>query len=286
VGDTFEPRVFSTWCPKAIAMIGELPDTLADRSIQIRMRRRAPGEVIERFRLDRLSDLRAFRQQAARWVRDAQEQLRGADPHIPDALHDRAADNWRPLLAIADLAGGPWPARARTAVLRLSGEAVEEAGESPRTLLLGDLRTLFTERGANRLSSSDIVAELKRREDRPWPEWSHGRGLSARGLAHLLKPFGIGPRTVREGGTVVKGYIRADFFDAWGRYLPCVSVTSVTSLSGRDLRSDLSVTSLEGVTGKKTSKVLGPHDVTDVTDGILGSDDFERGDAWEAPDAR
>lgn len=35
VGKDFEPRRFSTWAPKAIAMIGKLPGTLADRSIRI-----------------------------------------------------------------------------------------------------------------------------------------------------------------------------------------------------------------------------------------------------------
>jgi putative DNA primase/helicase len=44
VGDEHEPRRFSTWAAKAVAMIGHLPDTLADRSIIIPMRRRAPGE--------------------------------------------------------------------------------------------------------------------------------------------------------------------------------------------------------------------------------------------------
>jgi hypothetical protein len=41
---------FSTYCPKAIAGIGKLPDTVQSRSIPIRLKRRAPGERIERFR--------------------------------------------------------------------------------------------------------------------------------------------------------------------------------------------------------------------------------------------
>ena len=41
---------FHTFCPKAIAGIGKLPDTVADRSIPIRLKRRAPGEPVERFR--------------------------------------------------------------------------------------------------------------------------------------------------------------------------------------------------------------------------------------------
>ena len=40
---------FSTYCAKAIAGIGKLPDTVADRSLPIRLERRAPGEQAERF---------------------------------------------------------------------------------------------------------------------------------------------------------------------------------------------------------------------------------------------
>ena len=46
VGDEHEPHQFRTWSPKVIAAIGELPDTLADRSINVRLRRRLPDEEI------------------------------------------------------------------------------------------------------------------------------------------------------------------------------------------------------------------------------------------------
>jgi hypothetical protein len=48
--------------------------------------------------------------------------LTAADPEVPESLNDRAADNWRPLLAIADTIGGPWPSEARAATLALDGE--------------------------------------------------------------------------------------------------------------------------------------------------------------------
>lgn len=41
---------FETFCPKAIAGIGQLPDTVADRSIPIRLKRKGPNEAVERFR--------------------------------------------------------------------------------------------------------------------------------------------------------------------------------------------------------------------------------------------
>ena len=57
VGDDFEVRAFSTHTPVAIAQIGKLPDTLADRSVHISMKRRAPGETVSRLRHGRTPEL-------------------------------------------------------------------------------------------------------------------------------------------------------------------------------------------------------------------------------------
>jgi hypothetical protein len=47
-----EKRVerFPGYCAKALAGIGELPDTVADRCLPIRLARQAPGERVERWR--------------------------------------------------------------------------------------------------------------------------------------------------------------------------------------------------------------------------------------------
>lgn len=220
-GDDHEPRVFSTWAPKVVALIGELPDTLADRSITIPMRRRNPTETVERLRLDRLGELEPLRRMAWRWARDHENELREADPSVPPGLHDRAADNWRSLLAIADLAGGEWPNRARETALALAGGADDDDG-SVRTLLLRDLKEIFEKRGTDRLSSQDIVATLERMEERPWPEWGRSRKpLSKTGLAKLLKPFGVRPKTVKmPDGSTPRGYRRDELDESWSRYLP------------------------------------------------------------------
>jgi putative DNA primase/helicase len=94
-------------------LIGKLPDTLQDRSILIRMRRRLPSESIAQFRADRTDDLKILARKAARWANDNLETLRAMDPAMPPTITNRDADNWRPLLAIADAVGGKWLARAR-----------------------------------------------------------------------------------------------------------------------------------------------------------------------------
>jgi putative DNA primase/helicase len=218
-GEDREVRLYSTWAPIALALIGRLADTLADRAIEIRMRRKLEGETVSRLRGDADAVYRDLRRRCSRWATDHVETLRGADPSLPDGLSDRAADNWRPLVAIADLAGGEWPERARAAALALSGVDVIEDG-SARVMLLSDLRDLFGELG-ERLTSAAIVERLVTLEHRPWPEWSRGRPMTPRQLARLLAPFGIGPKTIRlPTGETPKGYQRGDFEEAFSRYLP------------------------------------------------------------------
>lgn len=223
VGDDFEPRRFRTWAPKAVALIGRLPDTLADRSIEVAMRRRTREERIERLRLDRLGDLEPLRRRAWRWTRDNLDALRAADPEVPEELHDRAADNWRPLIASANAAGGGWPERALRAALGLSGVQSDD-NEPAAVLALHDSAALFEDCGVDVLASAAVVDHLVTLDERPWPEWSHGRPLSKRGLARLLAPFGIRPRALWIEGRTVRGYRREDFDDALRRYAPPAQV--------------------------------------------------------------
>lgn len=160
----------------------------------------------------------AWPENIARWAVDHLEELRESDPDVPEELNDRAQDNWRPLLAIADLACGDWPRAGHRAARLLSGSRDDDDGAG--TLLLADLRDLFTDKKASRLSSTAIVEELVKMEDRPWPEWKRGKQITFRQLAVLLKPFGIHSRSLRiDESQTAKGYYFEDFKDAFARYL-------------------------------------------------------------------
>ena len=141
---------------------------------------------------------------AVRWASDNESAAAG-NPLTP-SLNDRATDNWRPLLAIAETLGGAWPAMARAAATALSGMDEVDDG-SPATLLLADLFELFDRERSEVLTTRAILEALNDREDRPWPEWG-GKPLSAHGLSKLLRQFGIRPHTVRFGGDTAKGYKR------------------------------------------------------------------------------
>ena len=122
VGDRHEPKRFTTWAPKLLAMIGRPAGTIVDRAVTIEMRRRKSHETVAAMRADRLDSIgRPLRSQLRRWADDRANGLRGADPRLPTALHDRAADNWRPLVTVADAAGSDWPRLAREAAVALTG---------------------------------------------------------------------------------------------------------------------------------------------------------------------
>jgi len=219
VGDDHEPRKFSTWAPKALALIGKLPSTLEDRSILVPLRRKTSQEEVERLRLDRLGVLEELPRKAARWASDHLKPLSEADPEPPKGLHDRAADNWRPLLAIADAVGGAWPEKARHTALLLSAPGgIQDS--SARIELLADLREIFQTRNVDRLFSETLLEDLHSREDRRWGEWKRGKPLSTHALARLLRPFGVTPQKLRIGDRVRQGYHLKTLEDAFIRYLP------------------------------------------------------------------
>jgi len=236
VGDEHEPTMFVTWCAKAIALIGKLPGTLEDRSILIPMRRRGPGERVERFRSEKVgSELETLKRKVMRWTADNLGGLSKADPEVPCELNDRAMDNWRPLLAVAELAGGSWPGKSRTAARALSG-AVDEGANSAAIQLLADLKALFSERDTDKLSSADICETFGGMEDRPWPEWKRGTPITTRQLAKLLSGFDVIPKTIRTVGGTPKGYTLEQLIDPFSRYLPSPSATTPQSAPGMGLR--------------------------------------------------
>ena len=245
----FEPRAFSTWCPMLLAGIGKLPDTVADRSITIEMTRKRPDEKVKRLRTRDGGELRDLGRKAARWVVDNLDNIERADPEVPEQLNDRAADAWSPLLAIADVAGGEWPMRARKTAVELSGG---EGAETIREMLLNDIRDAFDAKKADRLASDDLVACLIVLDDRPWPEINRGKPLTKAGLARLLKPFKVVSGSIRlEDGRTLKGYYRRSFDDAFVRYTPSTPIQNVTTSQARESAAfgeNQNVTSNGGVT--------------------------------------
>jgi len=139
-GEQLTARRFSVWAAKAIATIAKVADTVEDRSVVIDMVRKLTTEKVTRWDLDDKPDLAALRRQQARWAEDNAEALKAAETEQPRGLNDRAADNWRPLLAIAKVAGGEWSDLAATAAVSLSGSREDDDN---LVRLLADIRDTF-----------------------------------------------------------------------------------------------------------------------------------------------
>ncbi|WP_078900730.1 DUF3631 domain-containing protein [Streptomyces sp. SBT349] len=227
VGDGANQTVqeFPSFCAVALAGLGSLPDTILTRSVIIRMRRRAPNETVEGFRQRwHEREGHALRDRLARWADSAREGVEGSFPEMPEGVTDRPADVWEPLLAVADAAGGPWPARARQACVELVAAARQDDKGSLGIRLLTDLRDqVFA--GIDRLPTVAILDRLHSLDEAPWADIG-GKPLNPRGLSKMLREYmtadnaPIAARNIKTGGSVMKGYYAADLADAWQRYCP------------------------------------------------------------------
>jgi putative DNA primase/helicase len=218
-GDNNEVRAFAVFGPAVVCGIGSLPGTLHDRSIVIRLERAKPGEVRQRFDPRHVEHEMELCRKLARFVADNMTALELSDPKLPDCAFNRLADNWRPLFAIAEIAGGDWPKHAADAFTKLTRSADVDA-QGIGTMLLADIRDIFDRIEDDPVSVADLVDALVEMEDRPWPEFSHGKPITKVKFSRMLKRFGIVSTVKRKGETTFRGYDRAKFNDAFARYTP------------------------------------------------------------------
>ncbi|MEU1053427.1 DUF3631 domain-containing protein [Streptomyces sp. NPDC005876] len=221
-GPEHKPQAFPTFAMAALAGIGDLPDTIMDRSVVIRMRRRAPGEKVAAFRTVRDTPaLHAIRDRLTAWLGPLHARAMEMEPAMP--VEDRAADTWEPLVVVADLAGGAWPARARTACRAMTAyEAGQDEEGGLKTRILVDIRRAFAAEGdPTVMRTSRLLEHLNGDKEAPWAEYG-ANGLTPRGLQELLKDYGgLGSANRRfPDGAQAKGFARNQFLDAWARYCP------------------------------------------------------------------
>jgi putative DNA primase/helicase len=109
---------FNLWYPKAVALIGQLPHTLSDRSIKIEMTRKSAGDAVKRPG----PALTELCRRAARWAADNGKALKRQMPHL-QGLNDRAMNNWTPAFAVAERCGGDWLQKAQAAALAIEPDS-------------------------------------------------------------------------------------------------------------------------------------------------------------------
>ena len=263
-GDNLEPKRFSTWTPKALAMIGDLPDTIKDRSIVISMRRRLPGEVVSKTPLNASEQFLDIRRKCKRWATDHFEQLTKHIPTMPSHNNDREIDNWTPLFSIAGMCG-----QEQAALDSMVSISPKDEDDGIGSMILGDIKEIFKTRGVDKIFSQDIVNDLINLDDRPWVEWRRGNPITKNSVARLLKPYKIKTKTIRFGAETGKGYTLKSFEDVFSRYLPAdppFQNVTTSQLNGSNALSPISKRHTENnVTVEKPLKPTPDNDCDVVT---------------------
>jgi putative DNA primase/helicase len=266
IGGDHVAKRFSTWAAKAIATIGDLADTLADRAITIIMQRKKRDQNIERLRRRDNADFARLRRMALRFAQDNVQELLEADDddrtQVPAELHDRAADNWRPLFAIADRAGSDWPRLAREAALALSGAASGDT-DTMRLRLIRDIRSVCIDASGHlmdRVRTTELISRLTADPEMPWAEYHKGKPINANQLAKLLGQFGLVSGNLRfDDGTQAKGYNLQLFGEVWEKYLDDGQTFSGTDFpsQSRPAVPDPTATGISATFDSRLSEALG-----------------------------
>ena len=208
--DGLTGRDYPAYCAVALAGLGKLPETIADRAVIIRMKKRKRTERVDPWRPRvNAKEATALGDALGSWMTDASLSW----PHnMP--VEDRAADVWEALIMVADAAGGHWPAIARNAAVVLTSE---DGQASVGVQLLSDLRIVFGT--TDKMRSEDVIAALIELAESPWHHFhADGSPLDFRDLARLLRVYDIGPKDVWIDAASAKGYTADDLRDAWDRY--------------------------------------------------------------------
>jgi putative DNA primase/helicase len=264
-GGGYDEREFSTWAPTWIAGIKKIPETVEDRSVVLRLKRKLPSEKVARFRAKDGGELDILRRKIARFVVDNEQRLRDIEPDMPEALSaagDRAPDAWEPLAAIADVAGAAWPKRAPNAALALTGVDAAPLDGDVDAALLSDINHILNACDAfgpaaeqlknNKQIAVESLEAFRRGEDggkhrsrrivglggeqltnalatfveSKWPAWDNGKPMRPHQLARLLGAYGLRSQPLRDGEMVFRGYPRDGLEDAIERYITCTPFIS------------------------------------------------------------
>jgi hypothetical protein len=236
---TGEIARFECYCPKLLAGIGHLPETIEDRGLTIRLKRKLPTDKVERFRHREVSNGQTMdiRLGLSGWAPRAKLALAGIYPEMPAELDDRAQDAYEILVLIGDAAGEPWAGRVRTALVELRTEQ-ETVQESQGVRLLRDVSVIADRlAGMEKIATADLLELLYVEGEQPWEEWwgEAGGKKAARRLALVLGEYGVKPEQMWIAGANKRGYATGPLLETLGRY---TGIPNARTLEGADLQGD------------------------------------------------
>jgi len=212
---------FDPFCPKILAGIGRLPDTIVDRSIPILIHRRRKDQPCQKYRRQDRVTAKPIHDALEAWSKDDEllRTLRASQPQMPECMTDRQEDIWEPLLAIADAMGGNVPELARQAA-RVLCENDDELGYGAAQLAA--IRKVLGDR--NRITSADLIYGLWEADALPsrlMEEDEPNHKKIGHWLSKFIQSYGGKPaRKLRFGEQTFKGYEGMELKQIFDRYCP------------------------------------------------------------------
>jgi putative DNA primase/helicase len=240
-GEDNDVREFFVHCPVALAVLKKtkLPRTLVSRSIYIPLKKKLKSEWAVPFsRYHDIEPLQELARKARKLGGDNRERVRelliarierertDAGTANDAVLFNRPADKWRPLFAIAEATGFlPEVQHVADQLTKLDAMREEDASDLIGVQLLADCKRVIEEQGISPIdwiSPPQMAMQLNQMDERPWGSMGH-RGITPHKVVTTLAEFDIftkrpSTREERKRGDH-RGYQRAQFEDAWRRYL-------------------------------------------------------------------
>ena len=230
----FTPTIFSTWCPKVIGRIGDLPSTIEDRSIEIRMERKLNPEDKKGLGVEAEDEFKPYRQKLYRISIDHFEAFKNSEVHVSNE-DDRAKDNWQPLLKIARMANEYWFNKAFESMRHITDKKSNKHESPDQSItLLKDIKSYLDTCNKSEITTQELIAYLNGLETRPWAELGK-EGITPHKLSSKLKPFEIYPTQFRDhNGEKARGYKVSYFRDTFERYLSNDKISGTNGTSNKN----------------------------------------------------
>lgn len=218
---------YDAYCPKVFVLIGDVYDTLRDRSVIVRMQRAEPKVRFVREIAE--SEGHTLRNRVAAMAGDVQVDVQSTYQNHGglDFLQDRDEEIWLPLFAVCAAFCPSRLDQLKQVATDLSVEKTQDAhsyiasadaekaaeNEEYAKRLIDDLLQLID--GRKSIFTAEAVDQLKAIPTAPWRKFRGDDGLNAIIMAQLLEPHHVEPTLIRVGGKgpnaqVKRGYRRED----------------------------------------------------------------------------
>jgi hypothetical protein len=269
-------QLFPVWGAMVLASHGTLHNELQARCLSWQMFKALTGEIPEQMEDETSPKLIELRRRLTAWAEALADLPKPTLPPILLTQPGRVADNWRPLLAVATLAGGPWPQRMVEAI---AASLQEDTSPSLTVRLLTSILHAFEAQreqdkqtpqaswqqqadNPDRLTTPTLIERLCNDPEEEWSRANKGHDITAYYLREHLRGALIPPRAQNwwsgpeDKRVHHSGYTRAQLIRAWETRIPGAYMAAYAPGSGASGASGAAIEKT-GFSGKASGEASG-----------------------------